>query len=215
MPDSTTRSELLKRRLDRLTRALPELEEGAVRALHRARVESRRLRELVPVLQINHGASKKLSRRLRKLTSRLGTVRELDVMLLGIDELHEARRVQGSALARVGVAVSKERDRARRRLFAHLPIEDIWRLVQKLERFVGELKALETSSSRTAARHWKWAVDARLERRATRLASAIHDAGAIYIPERLHAVRIALKKMRYTLELSHEAAGVRGDANLR
>jgi len=215
MPHATTRSELLKRRLDRLTRALPELDEGDVRALHRARVESRRLRELVPVLQIDHDATKKLSRRLRKLTSRLGTVRGLDVMLLGIDELHEARRVQGSALARVGVAVSKERDRARRRLFAHLPIEDVWRLVQKLDRVVHDLKEHETSSSRTAARHWKWSVDARLERRAARVASAILDAGAIYIPERLHAVRIALKKMRYALELSLDVAGVRGNADLR
>src|SRR5262245_17330899 len=47
------RSQLLKRRLDRLTRPLPDLERGDVRALHRTRVASRRLRELVPMLQID------------------------------------------------------------------------------------------------------------------------------------------------------------------
>ena len=36
------------------------------------------------------------------------------------------------------------------------------------------------------------------------------DAGAVYLPERLHAVRIAVKKLRYAVELSTEAAGERG-----
>jgi CHAD domain-containing protein len=214
MSPSTTRSELLKRRLEGLTRALPGLEQGDVRALHRARVASRRLRELVPVLQLDHASGKKLSRRLRRLTSQLGDVRELDVLMLGIDEMHEARRVQTSALARVGVAVSKDRDHARRRLFARTPVEDIWRLTRKFDRSVAELRLLETSSSRAAARNWKWSVDTRLEHRAARLAAAVHDAGAVYIPERLHGVRIALKKLRYAFELSNDVTGVRRDAEL-
>jgi len=215
MAHATTRSELLKRQLDRFTRALPALERGDVRALHRARVASRRLRELVPVLQLDHGVSKKLSRRLRKLTTHLGAVRELDVLMLGIDEMHEARRDQSSALAHVGVAVSNDRDHARRRLFAQLTIEDMWRLARKLDRAVAELKLVETASSRAAARTWKWAVDARIERRAARLAAAVHDAGAVYLPERLHAVRIALKKLRYAVELSNEVTGGHDDGDIR
>src|SRR5438045_2811749 len=121
MPQSIIRSELLKRHLDRLTRALPGVEEGNVRALHRARVASRRLRELVPVLQLNSGAGRKLARRLRRVTTRLGNVRELDVLLLSIDELHVSRRDRAPALGRVGVTVSKDRDRARKRLTARLP----------------------------------------------------------------------------------------------
>ena len=75
MPYAITRSELLKRRLDRFSRVLDGLESGEVRALHRARVASRRLRELVPMLQLDRTLSKKLSRRLRKATTRLGVVR--------------------------------------------------------------------------------------------------------------------------------------------
>ncbi|HJZ75067.1 MAG TPA: CHAD domain-containing protein [Vicinamibacterales bacterium] len=215
MSHSTTRSELLRRRLDQLTRALPGFEQGDVRALHRARVASRRLRELAPVLQLDHAASRKLSRRLRKLTSHLGTVRELDVLMLGIDEMHEARRVQSGALARVGVAVSKERDRARRRMFARAPIQDTWRLTRKLERVGAQLKKIEASESRAATREWKWGVDARLERRAARLVTAVQDAGTVYIPERLHVVRIALKKLRYAFELASDVNAVRADADLR
>jgi CHAD domain-containing protein len=41
---------------------------------------------------------------------------------------------------------------------------------------------------------------------AVRVQSAIETAGAVYVPERLHAVRIAVKKLRYSMELG---AGVR------
>jgi CHAD domain-containing protein len=215
MPDPATRSELLKRRLDRLTRALPGLEAGDIHALHQARVASRRLRELVPVVQLDHGASKKLARRLRKLTARLGTVRELDVLMLGIDEMHGDVPAHSGALARIGVAVSKDRDRARGRLSKLVPADDVRRLTRKLDKCVADLKLLESSSSRSAARSWKWAIEARLERRAGDLAAAVHDAGAFYIPERLHRVRIALKKLRYALELSNDVSGVRGGADVR
>jgi CHAD domain-containing protein len=40
-------------------------------------------------------------------------------------------------------------------------------------------------------------------------------AGAVYLHERLHAVRIALKKLRYAVELSAEASGVRTTPDLR
>jgi CHAD domain-containing protein len=92
MPVLTTRSELLKKRVEQFTRVLQSVEKGDVRALHQARVASRRLRELVPLLQLEHGSSRKLGRRLRKVTNRLGTVRELDVLLLLIDELHVSGR---------------------------------------------------------------------------------------------------------------------------
>ena len=115
MPVSTTRSELLTKRVDQFTRVLHAMEQGDVRALHQARVASRRLRELIPMLQLESGTARKLSRRLRKVTSRLGKVRELDVLVVLIDELHVSGRRGSSALGRVGVAVSKARDEARRR----------------------------------------------------------------------------------------------------
>jgi len=206
---STTRSELLKKRVDPFTRVLAAVEQGNVRALHRARVASRRLRELLPMLQLEPSRARKLSRRLRRVTMRLGAVRELDVLLLLIDELHVSRRARSAGLSRVGIAVAKSRDEARKRLATKLPIADMVRLGRRLNRLVGELRATETSGSKTAARSWRWAVDARVTARASRLAEAIQEAGAVYLPERLHAVRIALKKLRYAVELLAElGAGV-------
>ena len=215
MPVFTTRSELLKKRLDRFTRVLHGVEQGDVPALHQARVASRRLRELMPTLQIEGGTARKLARRLRKLTARLGAVRELDVLVLLIDELHLSRRRSSGALGRVGVTISKSRDEARKKLLAHVPIAEMSRLARKLDRIVCDLRQAEGSSSRSAIRSWRWAIDARVARRASRLSLVMARAGALYLPERLHAVRIAVKKLRYAVELASEAAGAGPDADFR
>ena len=41
------------------------------------------------------------------------------------------------------------------------------------------------------------------------------DAGAVYLAERLHAVRIAVKKLRYALEVAAEAAHVKSSPDLK
>jgi hypothetical protein len=52
---------------------------------------------------------------------------------------------------------------------------------------------------------WRRVLGARTVRRAARLREAIDQAGSLYVPERLHAVRIATKKLRYVLEVAEEA----------
>src|SRR5271155_616818 len=107
---STRRSQLLRSRLDRFTRTLPGVESGEMAAVHRARVASRRLRELLPVLEIEPTVVRKLGRRLRKLTRRLGSVRDLDVLILLVDDLLESGRLPERALRRVDAAVRQARD---------------------------------------------------------------------------------------------------------
>ena len=212
----TTRSELLRNEVDRFARMIQGVERGEVRALHGTRVASRRLRELLPVLQLDRDVTRKLVRRLRRVTSRLGTVRELDVLLLLIDELHVSRRDHAQALSRVAVAVAKERDDARDRLGMRVPMADLRRLAKKLGRCVVELEKIERArTARATTRSWRWAVDARVATRAARLEAAIHSAGAVYLPERLHDVRIDVKKLRYALELRAQVVGDKKDADVK
>src|SRR3954451_15107242 len=89
---STERHDLLRRRVERFTRLLQGVEDGDVKALHRTRVASRRLREVLPVLQLEPKLADKLGRRLRKVTERLGSVREFDVLLGLVDDLKEVGR---------------------------------------------------------------------------------------------------------------------------
>src|SRR5215510_7295078 len=136
-------SELLKTRLERFTRALHGVDKGDVRALHRTRVASRRLRELVPVLQLPPETAKKLSRRLRKMTKRLGAVRELDVMLEAIDALHASKPRLDHPLRRIRTAVVRERTALRERLAERVTLGDFQRIAHKLERARAELHAAE------------------------------------------------------------------------
>jgi CHAD domain-containing protein len=206
------RYDLLRSRLDRFTRTLPGVETGEIGAVHRIRVESRRLRELIPVLEIEQRVVRKLGRRLRKLTRRLGSVRDLDVLTLLVDELRENRRLPDRALRRVGGAVHKARDEARSRLGLRAVATDLKRVGRKLEAIAAELET--AGEERPGSPAWRWAVDARVSRRASSLNTAIEEAGAVYLPERIHRVRLALKKLRYGVELALEMAGIRGHADL-
>src|SRR5205814_10418632 len=61
----------------------------------------------------------------------------------------------------------------------------------------------------------QWAIDARVNRRAANVVRTLDAAGAIYLQERLHDVRIALKKFRYAVEISCEAAGMKPPADIK
>lgn len=209
MSASRRRADLLQKRLEQFTRLLHELPEGDVRALHRTRVASRRLREILPVLQLKHDLAERLGRRLKHVTAELGRVRELDVLLALLVELRDSGRHDMLALRRVVTALASEQAEVRERLESRLPIGELRRIARKLEKVGDDLR------DRKPSRGWRWAVDARVTRRAETLLQALDAAGSIYLQERLHHVRIALKKFRYALEISGEAAGVRMSADLR
>jgi CHAD domain-containing protein len=187
------------------------VESREIRAIHRARVASRRLRELLPVLQLNQSATRKLTRRLRKMTRGLGTVREADVLLLLIDELHESGRHHEPAIRRVREAIEEQRSRARNHVPAKSAVVEIKRISRKLEALSTKLEGGDEKVDRA----WRWALDARIVRRAGALKRAVRHAGSLYLSERLHAVRIALKKLRYGVELRGEAAGFNNTPELR
>jgi CHAD domain-containing protein len=216
MPRSTERYDLLHTRLERFTQASRGVEKGDVRAVHRTRVASRRLREVLPVLQLDADVFSKLRRRLRRITDRLGTIRELDVLLGVLDELSKAGRHPQSVLALIAAAVDEERGRKGKRLLAKDQLRELHRIGARLDKLARTLESQDTSAPRvTERRSWRWAIDARVARRAATLAAAVSRAGTVYLPERLHDVRIAVKKLRYALELSVEVARVKASPDLK
>jgi CHAD domain-containing protein len=219
MPRPVERHDLLRTRLERFTRTFHGIEAGEVRAVHRARVASRRLREVLPVLRLDSELAQKLGRRLRKTTARLGAVRELDVLLTVLDELAAAERYQPEALALIRSNVAKDCRRVRGRLLAKMSMDELRRLAARLDKTVKDLELSDAGKGGAGGTplrppSWRWALDARTAHRAAALATVIGDAGAIYLPERLHAVRIAVKKLRYALELSADVARLRSTPDL-
>jgi CHAD domain-containing protein len=191
----TTR--LLVRRARELERHLPQAVAGDDTGVHQARVASRRLREAVPVVARGVKRSKKAQRKIRRVTQALGTVREMDVTMKILDELAHMPRIPRNALEDVRGHVLEERDRRREMMLVRLKDVNTDKLNRRLAQVA---RALESDES-----DWRGALAARINVRAKRLVAAIHTAGQIYVPERLHEVRIATKKLRYGLELAADA----------
>jgi CHAD domain-containing protein len=148
----------------------------------------------------------KTRRKIRRLTRALGTVRELDVTLLLLDELARAEDLSRPALQDVRLHVEGEREKLRGVMLTRLSEVDADKLARRL---AGISEAVAADGGQA----WRQALATRLLKRAKRLAAAIDQAGQLYAPEHLHQVRIAAKKLRYGLELAADA-GVAGSAGL-
>jgi CHAD domain-containing protein len=166
--------------------------------VHQARVASRRLREAVPVLADGLKHAGKANRKIRRLTRALGTVRELDVSLHLLDELAASDELSRPALQDVRLHVIAEREHRREQMLARLADVDADKLDRRLKS-VTEAVALDQSEA------WRQALGTRLVKRAKRLSLTIDRAGQLYAPEQLHRVRIAVKKLRYGLELAADS----------
>lgn len=179
--------------------------------VHQARVASRRLREALPVLSagLPHSKAGKAQRKIRRLTQALGAVRELDVTLHLVDEMSEKPGVPRPALAEVRALVIEDRERRREVMLQRLKSVDTDKLTHRLAAVRQAL--LHPGPGHT----WRAALALRIVKRARRLDKAIDHAGQIYAPEPLHQVRIAAKKLRYSLELADESGAAPCGETLR
>lgn len=205
-----------RKRLDALDAVWPDFLAGHTEALHKARVASRRIREALPVVAASAPPSKvkKLNRRMRDLTRLLGPIRELDVELAMLDKEAADNVVSRSALSLVRREVASRRHELRHRLRDAPQVRDLKKLIRKLGRIADAKSKARIAQSRKQLEHehaWRAALGTTLLRRARRLKTALDDAGPLYAPERIHAVRVATKKLRYALEIAQEA----GEAGAR
>jgi len=186
---------LIRQRVAALRRALPAAKDGDVKSLHQARVATRRLRAAL-VLGSGRKADK-VARSVRRLTRLLGPARELDVSLLILDELEGEGDLPRSATDRLRVSIAEERRRLQeqvRERIDEFDIQKVRKLAIAVARKGSRARAPRNVEAIALARD-------RTARRARRLAAAIEHAAGMYLPDRLHDVRIAIKKLRYTLEL--------------
>ena len=190
--------QLIRQRVTALGRALPAASQGDVTSLHQARVATRRLRAALPLVAPGRKAEK-LARSVRRLTQALGPVRELDVEVQILDELEQRGDVPRPAIQRLRAAIVDERRVLHAELQRRLDGFDVGKL---RKRAVSAARKQENrTSKRTRDPKGAEAARQRARRRAERVVLAIENAAGLYLPGRLHEVRIAVKKLRYTLEL--------------
>jgi CHAD domain-containing protein len=170
------------------------IREGRADAIHDARVATRRLRAALAIAWGRRARSElsEAKRALRRTGRALGRVRDLDVALavLGGAELRMPAAARTVGQLRSELTSRQERERRR--------------LIKRIEKF----SPPEAEGGRHVLPAIEWRTDPRwrlLERallqRAARLESAVEAAGGVYFPNRLHAVRLHAKRLRYLLEL--------------
>ena len=203
-------SRLLLTRARALKRHLPGAVSGDDHGVHQARVATRRLREAMPVLAdgVKGARAGKARKKVRKVTRALGVVRETDVTLQILAEMAQAGKLPRTAIEEVRAHVVAERDRRREVMLKRLHRVNAEKLGRRL---ASVADALQQSDSHK----WRETLSSRLSRRSRRLAERVAEAGQMYAPERLHEVRIAAKKLRYTLELAADSRTSGATALLR
>ena len=173
---------------------------GDAESIHQARIATRRLRAALAVID---GASSDRIKVCRRLGRALGAVRESDVTQEIFATLATRVPSAASVIAAVRPCVEDEQRRARRRLIKSLEVLKLRPLTT-----LGDGPPLLRL---TLFRDWRHAIESEIVSRQRALSRALDRAPGLYMPKRLHRVRIAAKKLRYTLELG-AAIGLSIDA---
>jgi CHAD domain-containing protein len=201
MPVASVPCALLGPRLAALARHLPQALDGRVTSVHQARVASRRLREVLPVVGLAAGPRRlrRALRRVKRVTRAFGPVRELDVTLELLDEIaggHPDLRFPTRLVRRL---VVHERDRRRVTMLDALDRDEVQRTCDAVRSVLERLMTVRDDGG------WRGVLARRAMDRAGVLIDSIADVSLLFDPARLHQVRIAVKKLRYALELSGDA----------
>src|SRR5262245_26387102 len=193
----------LARQYGALARRWTAARDGHVKAVHRARVASRRLREALAVLEdtSRHRLAERVARSVRRVTRALGPVREIDVALIELERASRRHRWADELVGLIHRRLVSQRERRSQRMAAKIAKQD-------RSKVRNEVRALAVRVSRADDRSSQSALAARIVRRARALLGASAAAGTIYAPERLHALRITIKKLRYALELLPPTPGL-------
>ncbi len=204
-PDRTapTAAEALTVALARSVARVLEHEAGVRRgddaeAVHQARVGTRRLRSDLASFDalLDRDRARELRRAVRPLASRLGTVRDAEVLLARlrqrVQELPEKDRVTAGHLLR---RLEFQRSRERVELLTFLDGAEYRALVEQLRRAAS--RPALAPASRAPARD---ALLPPVRRRWKRLAGAVAGLGPTPAASELHRVRILAKRCRYAAE---------------
>lgn len=205
---------LFRNQIHTLRETLPGVLDGLEVSIHDARIATRRIREVLPLLgdpkRRNH--IEDLHSRFKRLGQSLGRVRDADVRVNLLASLET--RMPHAAPSLVVLRQQREQERLEllRKLIKRLERLEAVRLIEMLdEHHVRVMGVLAWGSQ--GGRAWRRDLRYTLRERARAANEAIDHATGVYFPARAHEARIAIKKLRYAMEIAHEmGAGDRSAA---
>ena len=188
---------LIQRHVDDLRLLFPRLRDGGVDDVHRARVTTRRLREALPLIAAAHPVDD-AAKTLKDVARALGAVRELDVMRETLIAAEEWVPAGAAAAAVARRSLAERHEDAQRQLIKTIERTRAERALRKsLPAPTALVRVLHLIGS---SRRWQEALRHRIHTRADNMAAALQHASGVYFPNRLHRLRIAVKKLRYSVE---------------
>jgi CHAD domain-containing protein len=199
MLGTPTLTSLLDQQTYILRTQLDAVHDGAVDAVHDARVATRRIRELLALVPGVPGRDGEddTAKGYKKMGRALGQVRDLDVRIALIQQLEDHTPHTGPSLLLVRRDLEGDRLRKARNLIKTLEHID----VAELLRAVADAHPAGLRRRLTAG-GWPQQLRRLLVERAHGAVDAIGHATGIYFPRRTHGARIAIKQLRYAAEIA-------------
>jgi len=190
---------LFREQLSELGAEIPGVLDGLPDSIHDARVATRRIREVLPLIADRRHVVEDLARRFKRMGKALGRVRDRDVLLGVLASLET--RIPHAAPSLVVLRQRHERGRIdyARRLIRTLEKIEAEKLVTGLLDGPVHPVFARALSDRAA---WRGALRRTVRERADAAAAAVAHATGVYFPRRAHSARIAIKKLRYALEIA-------------
>jgi CHAD domain-containing protein len=183
--------ELFEEYRDTFFTQLPLVRDGDADAIHQARIATRQLREILPLLHHDEKQLEASVRAARAAGRALGRVRELDVLSSLLRKYEERVPATANATTSARTRLAREQGAARR-----------W-LIKRLDAI--DLRVLRTAgrgSSFLLPHRWTWkrVLRDRLAIHAREASKALDHASGVYLPNRSHGLRISVKRLRYAME---------------
>ena len=204
---------LLQDQLSRLVACLPGIREGQDEAIHDARVATRRVRETLVLSgadlggeQLSHAAEV-----IQRAGVALGEARDPDVILDLLRGIEDRVSAAAPLIATLRRHTARAQQTARRRLIKEIETLDLCelpRLVARAQRW-GRFKL---PLGHTA---WRDRLRSHIGERAADVRRSMLHASGVYFPNRSHAARLAMKKLRYALELAQDTGAWRTPRAIR
>src|SRR5688572_2530718 len=166
---------------------LPGVFDADIESVHQARIATRRLREVLPLMGSDHPGAARADEMARDAGRALGRVRELDVMSAMLEQTFDRVPAAAVAVARARRAVQRQQIEARRLMVTTLEALDLPHL-ERLLRPAGRLAAW-----RQGGAAWRAALGQRIAARADEMAESVRHAGGVYFPNRTHRARVSVK----------------------
>jgi CHAD domain-containing protein len=201
MLGSRTPTSILQEQLSNLAATLPAIRDGDDKAIHDARVATRRLREtLALVAAYTEAEVGGIGDVVRRFGRALGKARDVAIVLELIADFRRRVPIAVGVLGAMEVSVARARRDSLRELIKEMENCE----VEKLQQHAGRLLRRSHFLLSRRTNHWRHALRAHISERAHDLRAAMHHATGVYFPNRSHSTRIAVKKLRYPLELASD-----------